>query len=264
MLKPVSIPARSPLASKYLLITALLRKQFAVESTKSELGFIWVFVEPISQVLVFGILMGVILKAKTVPDIPYPFFLIIGFQLLGIFKDALNSGMNAIGSKRAFMAYQAVGTMDVFLAKVLYEFLSNSFATVIFIIAAIWWGVDISLGHLQMILFAYLGMWLLGSGCGLSLGVVTRKSMVARRIISICNRPLMFVSCVLHPYVGIEPFIREYFYWNPIVHCIEMARKSLFPHYHTLDLNLAYPWMVVIVMMGIGMSVYFNNRHAIQ
>lgn len=261
MINPVAIPNRSPLSSKYLLIAALIRKEMAVQFGRHELGFAWVFLDPLTNVLVMGFVVGVLLKSKTIPDIPYPFFLLLGFQLLTMFKSAMNGGMDAIGSHRQFMAYRTIGTLDVFLAKFLYNFLINTFATVLFIIAAIWWEVDVSLGQLQTITGAYFSAWLLGCGCGLSLGVVTRNSLMAQKLIKLAQRPLMFLSCVLHPYSEVSPFVAQYMYWNPLVHCIEHARKSLFPYYHVGDLNLFYPWIAVIIMMGIGASVYFKNRH---
>lgn len=263
MIKPLSIPRRSPLVSKYLLIAALIRKQLAVQSYKSELGIVWVFIEPISQALVFGFFIGVLLKARTAPDMPFLFFLLIGFQMLNIFLDAMNSGMGAIGSGRQFMAYHTVGTMDVFISKIIYNFLTNIFATIVFIIAALWWGVEVSLGYLHTIFFAYVIVWLFGSACGLSLGIITRKSTVAKKMVTIARRPLVMISCVFSPYAYLSPFLAEYIYWNPLAHCIECARKSLFPHYHIAELNLAYPGMVVILAMAVGVSIYFKNRHNI-
>ena len=263
MIHPVEIPRRSPLTSKYLLIAALIRKDMAVQFGKHELGFVWVFLDPITNVLIMGVVIGVLLRAKTVPDIPFPVFLLIGFQLLTIFKSAMNGGMDAIGSHREFMAYRTIGTLDVFLAKFLHKFLINTFATTIFIIAVIWCGVDVSLSHLETIAAAYLCAWLLGCGFGLSLGVVTRNSLLAQRLVKLTQRPLMFLSCVIHPYSGVSPLVAQYMYWNPLVHCIELARKALFPFYYTGNLNLAYPSIVLIVMLGIGTSVYFKNRHNI-
>ena len=263
MIKPVEIPNRSPLFGKYMLITALIRKEMTIQFGKHELGFAWVLIDPISNVLIMGFVVGVLLKAKTVPEIPFLFFLLIGFQLLTIFKDALNSGMAAIGSNRQFMAYRNIGTLDVFLAKYLYNFLINTLATIIFIVASIWWGLEISFGHLETIAAAYIISSLLGCGCGLSLGVVTRNSMLAKRMVQLAQRPLMFLSCILHPYSDVSPIIAQYLYWNPLVHCIELGRKSLFPHYYAGNLNLAYPSIILILFMGIGTSLYFKNRHKI-
>jgi capsular polysaccharide transport system permease protein len=263
MIKPLSIPRNSLLKSKYLLIAALIQKQLAVQSYKSELGLVWVLMEPISQALVFGFFMGVLLKARTVPDIPFLFFLLIGFQMLNIFNDAMSSGMTAIGKGRQYMSYYTVGTMDVFLSNILYDFLTNIFATIVFVIAAIWWGVEVSLGSLHILFFCYIIVWLLGSACGLSLGTLTQRSTVAKKIVSIARRPLLMVSCVFSPFAWLSPFLAEYFYWNPIAHCIEWARKSLFPHYHVADLNLAYPTAITVIAMATGIGIYFRHRHNI-
>lgn len=261
MLQSFSIPKRSPLVSKYLLITALIRKEMAVQFGKHELGFVWVFIDPMSQVIVMGVVVGVLLKARNIPDIPFPFFLLMGIQLLSLFKSAMNEGMDAIGSHRQFMAYRTIGTLDVFFAKFLYRFLINVFATVLFTVGAMWMGVDVSLGSLQIITGAYFSAWLMGCGFGLSLGVITRNSTVAQKLVKIAQRPLMFLSCVLHPYSEVPPYVAKYLSWNPLVHCVEMARKSLFPHYHVGDLGLSYPWIMVIITMGIGTSIYYKNRH---
>ena len=50
--------------------------------------------------------------------------------------------------------------------------------------------------------------------------------------------------------------------WNPLVHTIELSRKSLFPLYHiTPDVNLAYPASVAIVIFSVGICFFHNNRH---
>lgn len=263
MIDPVSIPRSSVLKSKYLLIAALIHKQLAVQSYKSELGLVWIFLEPISQALVFGFFIGVLLKARTVPDIPFLFFLLIGFQMLNIFNAAMSSGMSAIGKGRQYMSYYTVGTMDVFLSNILYDFLTNFFATIVFIVAAIWWGVEVSLGSLHILFFSYVVVWILGSSCGLSLGIVTRKSTVAKKVISMSRRPILMISCIFSPYAWLSPFLAKYIYWNPIAHCIEWARKSLFPHYHVVDLNLVYPTSIIVITMATGIGIYFKNRHNI-
>lgn len=257
---PVRIPDRSPLVSKYLLITALIRKEMTIQFGRHELGFVWVFVDPILQVAVMAIAVG-ILRANSVSDIPFVFFLLLGVQLLNLFKSAMNDGLDAIGAHRQYMAYRTIGTLDVFFAKFLCQFMINMFSTVFFTIGAMWWGIEVSLGSLQIFTASYLGVWLMGCGSGLSLGVVTRNSPLAQKLLKLVNRPLMFLSCVLHPYAEVPVFYREYLYWNPLAHCIEWARKSLFPHYHVADLNMRYPWICVIVVMGIGTSIYFKNRH---
>jgi capsular polysaccharide transport system permease protein len=81
------------------------------------------------------------------------------------------------------------------------------------------------------------------------------------KIAAFIKRPLLFVSCVLYPLYNLPGVAQKALLFNPLVHTIELSRKSLFPLYHIGDVNLLYPTFAAIVFLAIGICLFHNHRH---
>lgn len=256
----IRIPRRSPWMSQYLVIRALLLREMTTRFGKYRMGFFWMLLEPVFSVIFIGLILGTILE-RTVPEIPYAFFLLNGFVFLKLFTGPMSSALNALSSNQNLLVYPAVRPLDPFLARFAFELLTSLFSFLVFCIVGAWLGVDFSLTQLHILLACFIITWVAGCGLGLIFGVGAAHFREVEKIVPILQRPLLFISAILIPFSTLPGAARAVLAYNPLVHTIEISRKSLFPYYFAEDVNLTYPSAFAVVVAAIGLTVFRNNRH---
>jgi len=260
MRRPVIIPKRSPWVSQARVIGALINHQVATKFGKYRLGFFWMLFEPLLGVIVVGLIIGSF-AGRTVPEIPYAFFVLNGMLMLKLLTGAMNSGINATGSNKGLLVYPTVRPLDPILARVIFELITTLFAFVVFCTIGMWIGIDLSLQNLDILAIAYLLTWMIGSGLGLMFGVAAAHFREVEKIVPVLQRPLLFVSAVLFPISAMPSSAKSILLWNPLVHTIELSRNSLFPFYHAEGAELIYPTLFAIITTALGLTLFQLNRN---
>jgi capsular polysaccharide transport system permease protein len=257
---PIPIPRHSPWFSQYLVIRALLNREVATRFGEYKLGFFWMLFEPLAGVVIVGMVIGTIAQ-RSVPEIPYPFFLLNGFLMLKLFSGPMISAVNAIGTNQGLLVYPAVKPLDTFLARFVFDLLTTVFSFVLFCAIGMWMGIQVSLGSLHVLAFGYLLTWLTGCSLGLIFGVAAAHYKEVDKIVPVLQRPLLFVSAVLYPTAQLPAASQKVLFMNPLVHTIELSRKALFPYYSVDGANFVYPTVIAIIVMSIGVTLFHNNRN---
>lgn len=259
---PIPIPKHPPWRSQFLVIRALFSREVATRFGEYKLGFFWMLFEPLAGVIIVGFVVGS-LAARTVPEIPYAFFLLNGFLLLKLFTGPLMCAVNAMSSNQGLLVYPAVKPIDPFIARFMFHLVTIAFSFTLFCIIAAWLGVSLSLGHLEVLAAGFLLTWLIGCGLGLIFGVMAAHFIEMERVVPFILRPLIFVSAVLYPTSELPNHVQHLLFFNPLVHTIELCREALFPHYSVNEANLTYPTVCAIVMLSTGLIMFQFNRKII-
>lgn len=260
MFKPISLPRRSAWTSQVLVIKALFNREVTTRFGEYQLGFIWMLLEPLLSVLVIGLLMGSF-GGRAIPEIPYPFFVLNGKLLLNLFEGPLGSSINAMKANKGLLIYPNVRALDPFIARFVYELVTTLFSFTVFCVFGMWVGVNVSLANLDILAACYLITWLMGCGLGLILTVATAHYKETEKIVGIILSPLMFVSAVMLPTSALPTSLQNILLFNPLVHVVELSRKSLFPFYNASETNLFYPFSVAVVFLAVGLLLFNSNRN---
>jgi len=257
---PVKIPKHSPWTNQRLVLGALLHREAVSRFGQYKMGALWLLVEPLIGVIVIGIVLGPII-GRTAPDMPYAFFALNGLVLLQTFNGPMMSGVGAINSNRGLLVFPKVHALDLLLARFLFDLLSSTVSFALFCIIGMWLGTRLSLDSLHILLATFVITWLIGSGLGIVMCVAAVKYPSVEKATAFFRRPLIFVSCVLHPLYTTPQVAQKLLLYNPLVHTIELSRKSLFPLYHVPGVTLLYPASVAIVIFAFGICLFYNHRH---
>lgn len=260
MTTPIRLPKRSPWVSQSMVLSALLKREMTSQFGRYALGFVWMIVEPLLSVIVLGVLVGAFL-GKTVPEIPFAFFLLFGKMLLGVFTGSMNTGMRSVGANQALLVYPTVKLLDTFIARYIYELLTSFFSFTLFCIVGMCLGVNISLAYLDVLMACYLITWLMGCGLGLIFAVSAAYFKEVEKIVKVASAPLMIISCVLLPLSSLPTYAQQYLLLNPLVHTIELSRHAAFPHYTVDGPAMFYPFACAIVVLSVGLTLFHGNRH---
>ncbi len=258
MAQPIPIPKRSPWVSQCLVIRALLKREVTTRFGEYRLGFFWMLLEPLLSTIVIGLIIGSI-AGRTVPEIPYAYFLLNGRLLMKLLTGPMRAGINAIGSNQGLIVYPTVKPLDIFIARYLYELLTTLFSFSLFCLIGMWLGMEVSLANLDILLACLLITWLIGCGLGLIFAVAAAYFNEVEKIVAVIQAPMMFISAVLFPISAMPTATQKILLINPLVHTIEVSRKSMFPFYHAEGANLTYPFIVMIIVLGLGLVLFQGN-----
>lgn len=242
------------------VIKALFKREIVTRFGKYKLGIFWMFADPLMSVIVLGLILGPLI-GRSSGEIPYAFFLLCGFMMLKAFTGPINMGIGAVASNQGLLVFRQVQPIDPFITRFIFEFFTNGIAFTLFCFVGVWIGIPIEGGQVWGIVACFVITWLAGSGLGLMLGVATMKIKEVEKVQKYVQRPLIFISCVLHPLSAIPEEHHKILLYNPLVHTIEYSRQCLFHDYVVKEVNLVYPAMFALVCMGLGMMTYRNNRH---
>jgi capsular polysaccharide transport system permease protein len=245
-----------------LVINALLHREIATRFGDYRLGFFWMLLEPLLSVIVIGVIIGGVL-GRTVPEIPYAFFLLNGRLLLKLFVQPMNSGINAVGANQGLLVYPSVKPLDTFIARFVYELITIFFSFTLFCSIGMLLGIELSFADIDTLLECYLVTWIMGCGCGLIFGVASAHVREVEKVARVLQSPLLFVSAVLAPVSALPGDVQKLLLMNPLVHPIELSRKALFPHYHAEGAEMMYPWIVAIILLALGLTLFHSNRNLI-
>lgn len=263
MFDPVPIPSHTPWKTQILVIQALLKREIATRFGRYRLGFFWMLIEPLIGVLILGLIIGPIAE-RSVPEIPYIFFILNGFLLMQLFTSSMNIGTDAISSNQGLLIYPSVQIIDPMLARFIYGLVTTSFSFALFCVVSMWLGVSMSLDNLHVIFASYFIIWVAGCGFGFICGIASVYYKETEKIVKVIQRPLLFVSAVLHPTNVLSTEAKELIFYNPLVHTIELSRNALFPYYRVDGANLYYPAGFAIIVFAIGITYFRNNRNLLN
>lgn len=247
---------RSAYAIQRNVIYALLLRELASRFGKSRGGFVWVLVEPLAH-LVVPVTIFAYIRARIVPGVEYPVFLVYGFLPFLMFKSICLQIVNGVNSSQGLLSYRQVLLMDVFIAKALAHTVIQAIVFVIVLTVLALLGFDvlparpIELGGLLALTIS------LAFGLGLVLAAIASLIPDARAVINVMFMPLYFISGVLFPVSRFSDELTRWLAINPVLHLVEFSRVIAIPTYQPMKyLSLTYLVALALVTMIIGMMLY--------
>ena len=231
------------------VVHALVLREALTRFGRHNLGFLWLFLEPMMFTIGVAWLWS-LLKASSRSPIPIVAFAITGYSAVLLWRSMPGRCINAIEPNRALMHHRNVRLMDLYAARMLLEIA----------------GVTASLCLLTVV-FAALEMmsfpediprvaaaWALLAWFGCAFGLCIAGLATRSDVIEKLWQPL---SYLLFPLSGaafmvewLPPGVRSYALILPMVHCTEMLRDGYFgtvlrTHYD--------PLYVIAVNMGLSL-----------
>lgn len=233
------------------VIGALVLREMQTRFGRHNLGFLWLFAEPLMLALAISGMHAA--SGHHLPNGISTFvFSVMGYVPYFMFRSIVNRAAGAIHANLTLMFHRQVTILDVMIARSLLE--AASCMGVIVILLAVFgavmgeWPVNPLLLGYAMLLSA-----LIGHGLALIVAAVTSQSEVVDRFVHAFTYLMMPLSGAFFMADILPPETRELFLWIPLPHIHEALRASFFgdrivSHY---DLFYATSWVVVLNILGL-------------
>jgi capsular polysaccharide transport system permease protein len=235
------------------VIHALLLREMQTRFGRNQLGFLWLFLEPLLLAGAIALLKWSTDFGVAVPGVS-PFVLaLIGYLPYFTFRAIISRAPGTLRSNMTLLYHSRVKLLDVVLARHALEMAAVITVMAFIVIAVAVWG-DQPPNDIPLLSAALLLLFLLAHGLGLLAAAAAARWDVAERLI----HPLVYLSLplsgALMPLYGLDPVIRDILLWNPQAHIHEMVRDSFFGELLTSYYSLGYAlfWVGVFNLLGLA------------
>jgi capsule polysaccharide export inner-membrane protein ctrC len=242
------------------VIGALLMREIITRYGRNNIGFLWLFVEPLLMTSLL-VMMWKFFRGDEVSSLNIVAFTLTGYPMMMMWRNTSNRAIGSISANISLLYHRNVRVLDTIIARMLLEIAGATVAqiTVMSILIAIRWIT------IPTDIFYMLSAWLLMAMFAIGLGLV------------ICSISFHFepfgkvwstVSFIMMPLSGVFFFvhnlpqqIQHYALMFPMVHGTEMFRAGYFGKDITTYEN---PWYIllcnlILLLLGLVLITKFSK-----
>ncbi len=244
---------------QWRVVDALVYRELRTRVSDVKGGFFGVLIQPLGLIAIWVIFLSAI-NADRGGSLNVVLFLGSGTILFTIFSQIVNRSITAMEANEALLFYKPVKPIDTVIARTICE--TGLYTCCLLIICVGTWIVldqvymsDLGLFFLTIVLAASIGF-----STGVIFMTVCHLLPAFKQTAFWIPRILWFLSGVPIRYWIFPPWTRIFFVWNPLMHSIELNRKSMSDDYFTPDANLQYAITCSIVLFTVSLWIYYNNE----
>lgn len=208
------------------LLYVLTVREVKVRYKQSALGIMWAVIQPLSAMLIFTFLFGV-LAAIPSDGIPYMLFAYVGLVPWTFFSNAVSSSGNSLVGNSSLITKVYFPRMIIPLSAVCAGLIDLTISFALLIPLLLYFSIAVSL-HILMLPVLILLTVLLASGFGMWMAALNVKYRDVRHALPFIMQLWMFLTPIIYP----SSFVPDAWRWvlllNPMTGLIEGYRSAVF------------------------------------
>jgi ABC-type polysaccharide/polyol phosphate export permease len=239
------------------VIGALLMREVLTRYGRHNIGFMWIFVEPMLFTLGVTALWS-LAKMNHGSSLPIVAFAITGYSSVLLWRNMPSRCVGAVEPNLALMYHRNVKIIDVFAARLLLEVAG---ATTSFIVLSVFF---ISIGWMkgpQDILKILLGWFMIawfGAALALLLGCLSERSEIVEKLWHPTAYLLFPLSGAGFMVDWLPPAAQKAILFLPMVHGVELLREGYFGSLVRSHYNIPY---MAAVCLGLTALAFSQERY---
>jgi ABC-type polysaccharide/polyol phosphate export permease len=248
-----STTLRRSLVIQSRVIGALLMREVLTRYGRHNIGFLWLFVEP--MIFTLGVTaLWTLSGMNHGSNLPIVAFAVTGYSSVLLWRNMPNRCCSAIEPNLSLMYHRQVKVIDIFAARILLEV---SGATISFTVLSL---VFIAIGWMKppedivKILIGWFMLAWFGASLAVTIGALSARSEVVEKLWNPATYLLFPLSGAAFIVEILPPDGKKLILLLPMVHGVELLRDGYFgtvfrPHY-----DLAYMAVCNLVLMLAGFA----------
>ena len=229
------------------VIYALLMREILTRYGRHNIGFLWLFVEPMT--FTTGVTtLWTLTKAVHGSDLPIVAFALTGYSSILLWRNMPARCIGAIQPNLALMFHRNVRAIDIFLARLLLE---AGGATISFVTLALFY-TYIGWIELPADILEIIGGWLLiawfGAALAILLGALSEKTELVEKIwhpVSYLAFPLSGAAFMVD---ALPVSVQKYALFIPMVNGVEIVREGYFGNLVRAHYDVQYLVICCVVL----------------
>jgi ABC-2 type transport system permease protein/capsular polysaccharide transport system permease protein len=236
------------------VIKALLLREILTRYGRKNIGFLWMFAEPMMFILAITALWSAT-RAMTISNLPIVAFALTGYSSMILWRNMPGRLIGALKTNQSLLYHRQVRILDVYIARVLLEIAASTSAFVILAIA--FW----SIGWVEAPedVLKVIGGWALLAWFGAALGFILGGLSERYDMIEKFYPP---ISYLMFPLSGagfiadaVPEKVRNIVLYLPQLNCVEYLREGYFGSKIVAHYDLSYVTWVNAVMTIMALAI---------
>ncbi|URD60539.1 ABC transporter permease [Sphingomonas sp. KRR8] len=235
------------------VIWALLLREILTRYGRHNIGFLWLFVEPMIFTLAVTALWTAT-KAVHGSNLPIVAFAITGYSSVLLWRNMPNRTIGALTPNLALLYHRNVRPIDIYLSRLLLEIAgaSTSFVSLVLFFSFIGW-LEPPEDVLQ-ILFGWVMLAWFGLGLALFFGALSERHEIVEKLWHPASYILFPLSGAGFLVDALPTEAQHYVLLLPMVHGVEYVREGYFGTQMTAHYDMAYMAIINLVLTALGLA----------
>lgn len=235
------------------MIANLVHKDLRGKYKGSILGFLWTFINPLLQLLVYTLVFSVILRAGIDK---YYLFLFVALIPWMFFANCISGGSAVILNEQNLVTKIYFPREVLPIAYVTSGFMNMLYSFIVVIAVSVIFG-----GNVNVLAWAYLPLimvieYIFALGCTFVLSALTVYFRDLQYIMGIISMAWQFLTPVMYPQDMVPDEILPFFLLNPMTSIITAYRDVLYSGVFPDLKTLVMPFVISVAVLVLGFALF--------
>jgi len=238
------------------VIGALLMREILTRYGRHNIGFLWLFVQPMIFVLMIT-LVWTLIRLRHFDNISIVAFAVTGYSSLMLWRTTTSRCLSAVNPNKSLLYHRQVTVLDFFFARIVLEVAATTMAFVFLVLLFVLFGtMSFPADTLQVFVGWAMLAWF-GLGLALLVGASAHRFPTVEKIWRPASFVLFLCSGVMFPIDSLPPRVIEIILWLPMVSGLEYLREGYFGpvitfHYDMLYMTTANLVLTIAGLLAVG------------
>lgn len=209
------------------VLGALLIRELLTRYGRHNIGFLWLFVEP--MIFTLGVTaLWTATKSVHGSDLPIVAFALTGYSSVLLWRNMPGRCIGALDANLSLMYHRNIRALDIYLARLMIEFsgATISFVTLSVFFITIGW-LDPPEDFLKVAAGWFLIAWF-GAALAIALGALSHEVELIDKLWHPASYLIFPLSGSAFLVAALPPFAQEIVLYIPMVHGVELVRDGFF------------------------------------
>ena len=234
------------------VIGALLMREILTRFGRHNIGFLWLFVEP--MLFTSGVTaMWTIAGLGHGSDLPIVAFALTGYSSVLLWRNMPGRCIGAIAPNLSLMYHRHVKVIDIFVSRLLLE---GAGATISFAVLGLlfyatgWLKAPEDVGK---VLFAWFMLAWFGFSLALLMGALSEQSEIVEKLWGPTSYLLFPLSGAAFMVDALPKAAQDFVLWLPMVHGVELLREGYFGSIFKAHYDISYMAVICAALTLLGL-----------
>lgn len=236
------------------VIGALLLRELLTRYGRNNIGFLWLFVEPMLFVAIISLIWATFRNIHG-SSIPIVAFALTGYSSMLLWRNMPSRCIGALKANMSLLYHRQVTIQDVYIARVLLEIVAvtTSFVALAIAFAAMDWVPPP--GNVLQVFWGWLLLAWFGAGLGWTIGGLAEKWPPVGNVWPPFSYILIIFSGVMYNADALPPHVREVVLWLPMLNSLEFLREGWFGSLFRAHYDISYVVIFNLLLTFVGLSL---------
>lgn len=247
-------PLLRSLAIQARVIGALLMREVITRYGRHNIGFLWLFAEPMMFTLGVTVLWNAV-KATHGSNLPITAFAVTGYSSVLLWRNTVQRCNAAITPNLSLMYHRNVRVIDLFASRILLEIAGATISFVVLTLLFIAIGWMAPPNDILEIVFGWTLLAWFGSSLALVIGALSERSELVDKIWHPVSYLLFPMSGAAFMVDWLPSSTRQVVLWLPMVHGAEILREGYFGNAVHAHYDAGYMSIICLFLTFIGLAL---------